>query len=35
MSPIMFYEIGDYYNYSYDDDVGKLWHRKSNLKKIK
>lgn len=32
----MFYEIGDYYNnYNYDDDVGKLWHRKSNLKKIK
>lgn len=27
----MFYEVGDYYNYNYDDDVGKLWHRKSKL----
>lgn len=25
----MFYEVGDYYNYNYDDDVGKLRHRKS------
>lgn len=30
MSPIMFYEVSDYYNYNYDDDdVGKLWHSKS------
>lgn len=25
----MFYEVANYYNYNDDDDVGKLWRRKS------